>query len=342
MVFFIRFMEKYHTPLIANNIKDYLQKVIKSQSFAHAYLFTGPEQTNKEKTALYLAQTILCSTDMQKEHIPCGICDHCKQVMHHVHPDLFIVEKDEANKNIGIEQIRDLLRRLSLHSFIATHKVVFINAADLMTEEAANALLKTLEEPSGKTVLILVAKHTKSLPETIISRCQIIRFSYLTKSEFFNFSYGCDLPNTTAEKYFRLSKGLPELIESNFKNNDFWQNMLTEINDHLNLYGDSLPNKFNYIKNLLKNKKTNIAKNQLVFSEVDIWLYILRDMLFIKLNLDNFLLFSEHSARFKKISYSLNTNTIFTQLQKVLQLQKQTDANTNAQLTLENLYLSLN
>lgn len=342
MVFFIRFMEKYQTPLIAKNIKNYLQKVIQNQSFAHAYLFTGPEQTNKEKTAFYLAQAILCSTDMHKESIPCFTCNHCKQVMHHVHPDLFIVEKDEANKNIGIEQIRNLLYSLSLHSFIATHKVVLIYGADLMTEEAANALLKTLEEPSGKTVLILVAKHAGLLPETIISRCQILRFSYLTKSEFLDFSQSRGLTSTTAEIYFRLSKGLPELIELNFKNKDFWQNMLTEINNHLNLYGDSLPNKFNYIKNLLKDKKTNIAKNQLVFSEVDMWLYILRDMLFIKLHLDNFLLFSEHSVRLKKICHFFSVDTIYAQLQNVLQLQKQTDMNTNAQLTLENLYLNFN
>jgi hypothetical protein len=164
----------------------------------------------------------------------------------------------------------------------------------------------------------------------------------LTKSEFFDFSQSRGLTSATTEMYFRLSKGSPELIELNFKNKDFWQNMLTEINNHLNLYEDSLPAKFNFIKNLLKNKKTNIAKNQLVFFEVDIWLRILRDMLFIKLNLDNFLLYSEYGERLNKICHLLSIDTIYAQLQIVLQLQKQSDANTNAQLTLENLYLSFN
>ncbi|MFA5879283.1 MAG: hypothetical protein WC860_03825 [Candidatus Margulisiibacteriota bacterium] len=338
--FFIRFKEKMSTPLLGKNIKNYLLKVIQSQSFSHAYLFSGPDYTNKEKTAIYLAQAILCSTDLQSKDIPCGQCNHCSQVLHGVHPDLFIVDKVADNKNIGIEQIRDLLRRLSLHSFIATYKVAIIYEADLMTDEAANALLKTLEEPLGRTVFILVARHTSFLPDTIVSRCQIIRFSYLTKNEFSDFSNTNKLQPDSAESYYRLSQGFPEIIESNLNNKKFWQENIDEVKLHLNIYPESLVIKFDFLKNLLKNKKTASAKNQTISKETDIWLRILRDILFVKLNLENFVLLSEQISSLRKIAVNVDIDKIFSQINTVLKIQKELSINTNPQLTLENLYLS--
>ena len=92
------------------------------------------------------------------------------------HPDFYEIKKEEDKKNISIEQIRKLREKLGLRAFLGEYKVALIDEAESMTEEANNALLKTLEEPSEKTVIILITTNARSLPQTIVSRCQIIRF----------------------------------------------------------------------------------------------------------------------------------------------------------------------
>lgn len=157
-----------------------LQCAIQNSHIAHAYLFTGPEGVGKKQTALALAQYLNCTSPDLQTFVSCGRCPSCIQSISGSHPDLLILEPD--GNSIKIEQIRTLLSKVSLRSYENTYKVVLINDAHLMTEQAANCLLKTLEEPTDNTVFLLITSQVQNLPVTILSRCQQISFNLLSPS----------------------------------------------------------------------------------------------------------------------------------------------------------------
>lgn len=154
-----------------------LQCAIRNQHLTHAYLFTGPAGVGKKKTALALAQYLNCEAADAANFSSCGRCPSCIQAMAGSHPDLIMLEPDGAS--IKIEQIRNLLSKVSLRNYESAYQVAIIDDAHLMTEQAANCLLKTLEEPTEHTIFILVTAQAQNLPVTILSRCQQIQFNLL-------------------------------------------------------------------------------------------------------------------------------------------------------------------
>ena len=157
-----------------------LQCAIQNGHIAHAYLFAGPEGVGKKQTALALAQYLNCAAPDLNTFTSCGNCPSCIQSVSGSQPDILMLEPDGAS--IKIEQIRTLLSKVSLRSYENAYKVIIINDAHLMTEQAANCLLKTLEEPTDNTVFILITAQVQNLPVTILSRCQQISFHLLSPS----------------------------------------------------------------------------------------------------------------------------------------------------------------
>jgi DNA polymerase III subunit delta' len=125
-----------------------------------------------EWLATWVAQLVLCE---KPAVAPCGTCRACRRVAAHHHPDLMWVQPLEDSRQIRIEQVRELIADLALTPHAGGYKVAVITPADALNRFAANALLKTLEEPTGRTLLALVATHPSRLPPTILSRCQRLR-----------------------------------------------------------------------------------------------------------------------------------------------------------------------
>lgn len=149
-------------------------------TYAHAYLFTGPEQVGKRTLALELAKALNCLTREPagegRNGAPCGTCRSCRRISEGKHSDVLLVEvettADANRKAIGIDQVREIGRFVNLEPFEGRTRVVIIDGAETMTVQAANAFLKTLEEPPPAVVLVLLADHEESLLETVRSRCQ--------------------------------------------------------------------------------------------------------------------------------------------------------------------------
>lgn len=135
------------------HILNYLKKSIEKDKISHAYLFAGPEKSGKKEMALWFVKRLGCQ-----------------------YPDITRISVSKEKEEISIDQIRELRRYLSLSSHSSPYKVAIIDGAEKMKAQAANALLKTLEEPKGNTVLILLTNILSTLPDTIISRCEEIRF----------------------------------------------------------------------------------------------------------------------------------------------------------------------
>ncbi|KIH77360.1 DNA polymerase III, delta prime subunit [Geoalkalibacter ferrihydriticus] len=148
--------------------KDILRRVLAADRLAHAYLFTGPEGVGKRLMALALVRAVFCP------HQGCGNCIACRKVDHFNHPDLHLLEPD--GNSIKIEQVRAIQREFSYRPLEAPKKVCLIEQAEKMVPAAGNALLKTLEEPSGEALFILLSAHPEQLLQTIRSRCQPLPF----------------------------------------------------------------------------------------------------------------------------------------------------------------------
>lgn len=136
---------------------------------AHAYLFSGIEGCGKRKTALAFVQAVFCGKDEA-----CGVCSSCRKVANGQHPDLHILEPDGAF--IKIDQVRELQKELSYRAFEAPKKACIIDGAEKLNQSSGNALLKTLEEPPGDALMILIAPERSAVLQTILSRCQALHF----------------------------------------------------------------------------------------------------------------------------------------------------------------------
>jgi DNA polymerase-3 subunit delta' len=147
---------------------DLLAHSIAARKPSHAYLFVGPAQIGKQTLARALAQAILCTG----EDAPCSQCRACRLVERGRHPDVHTVEPEGDRIKIGA--IRSLQHALALSPVEGPYRICLIDQFDRATTPAANALLKTLEEPPETVILILTASGTESLLPTIVSRCQVI------------------------------------------------------------------------------------------------------------------------------------------------------------------------
>jgi len=187
-------------------VRNFFEKALKSERLSHAYLFVGERGVGKEATALELAKALFCEKSAACSPEP---CPNCTRVAKLSHPDLHFIfpapakvketeqtqilqsvaanpyQRDElwANPMISIEKIREIRRKSSYKSFEGRGRIVIIVDAERMSEEAANSVLKILEEPPQKMYLLMISSRPNLLLPTISSRCQLIKFEPLKAAE---------------------------------------------------------------------------------------------------------------------------------------------------------------
>ncbi|MCD6521113.1 MAG: DNA polymerase III subunit delta' [Anaerolineae bacterium] len=147
---------------------QFLQRAIATEHIAHTYLFVGPAHIGKTHLALEMAAALNCTG----QDPPCGTCQACIKTRQRIHPDVILVEPE--GDHLKIAQVRQLQYELSLSPHEGRRRICIITDFQTATVEAANALLKTLEEPPARVVIILTATDTHLLLPTIVSRCQIV------------------------------------------------------------------------------------------------------------------------------------------------------------------------
>lgn len=173
----------------------------------HAWLLAGPPGLGKSAFAAALAHSLLCDRP-GASGAPCLSCRSCHLVAVGNHPDLDRIGPDEAGKPIKVDAIRDYCERSSLTAQIADHKVAILDPADAMNGAAANSLLKTLEEPSPSTMLLLVTASPHRLPATVRSRCQRVDFPIPDPNEAAQWLRG-QVAGVDATLALRLGGGAP-------------------------------------------------------------------------------------------------------------------------------------
>ncbi|HKV44774.1 MAG TPA: DNA polymerase III subunit delta', partial [bacterium] len=171
----------FHDLIGQPHARRLLQGALRSGRISHAYLFVGPSGVGRQTAARAFAQALLCAVGGDDA---CGACPACRKVAAGTHPDLRVITPGRAESGgerraVAIDQIRDLKHEAAYPPYEAKWKVFIIRDTEQMRAEAANSLLKVLEEPPSRSVLILLSESTEALVPTLVSRSQLVRFSFV-------------------------------------------------------------------------------------------------------------------------------------------------------------------
>ncbi|MDD4606809.1 MAG: DNA polymerase III subunit delta' [Patescibacteria group bacterium] len=332
---------KFNWPICGHqNIVNFLQHSIQQDNLMNAYLFYGSQHLGKTAVAKYFIQSIFCSAEQR----PCQQCVLCQQIQKNIHPDIIWLTRNEDKKNITIEQIRELRQKLRLESFLNSYKIAVIQQAELMTTEASNALLKTLEEPSWHTIIILIADQIKLIPSTVISRCQTLNFKTVSRQTISQFlKDNSKLNKLDIEKIVALSLGRPGIAMNFIQQTDSWLEHTKRAKEFVNqiLVNQNLNQRFKYIQQLAGEQKTFIESQNSWQEDLMMWSLIVRDLILIKKNLSQAITYLEFENQLRQVTsdYTLQQLTKF--LYNIQQTGMYLKRNLNPKLVLENLILSI-
>lgn len=316
------------------NIWNFLLMRKNQSNLPHALLFTGIEGLGKIHLAKLFGKFLLCRNSEKNLIIPCDNCNSCNLINVGNHPDLILIEPEEPGKQIKIDQIRDLIIELYQTAQQGGMKIAIINSADLMNLAASNALLKTLEEPAEKVLLILVTAKPKILPATIRSRCQNLTFHApaLEMAKEWLTTHGNLSGNLNAnelETLLKLTSNSPvKVLEFFLEGTRTLRNNLCDA--IINLFCKKQP--------LTKFSETYLNCDSKFFLAT--FFTIISDLTKIKLNAANsFLINQDKIAALTKTADNFTIEKLWYFLDKILEINNHLNAgvNLNKQLLLEGM-----
>jgi len=320
-----------------------LQRSLEKQAVAHAYLFAGPPYVGKMTLALELAKALNC----EAPEPPCGVCTSCQKIVSFKHADVQVIGlSGDSNltdakppAEIGIDQIREMQHITSLPPFEGRYKVFIIDGAELLSHEAANCLLKTLEEPVGKVVFILLTSCERLLPATIVSRCQRLELPPLPASEVETTLHSKgDIEISKAKLLAGISRGCLGWALKATRNDNLLQQRSERVERLLNVINGDGEGRFDYALKLSSQFSRN---RELVGGILDLWLSWWRDLLLVKVGCPSFITNTDMSSTLSSHAEDYSLGQIKDFITSIQVTSEQLKQNANPQLVLEVLMLSI-
>jgi DNA polymerase III subunit delta' len=312
---------------------EILRKTMAAGRTGHAYLFSGIPAIGKRTLALEFIKAVNCE-NADSLNDSCGGCNSCRKIQHESHPDIFFVEAE--GQFIRIASIRQIQERTKCKPLEARRRAFIIDDADKMNEESGNALLKMLEEPSVVNILILVTARPYSMPQTIISRCQHMRFNPLsseTVARFLVAKQGMD--NQRALLLASLSGGsIGNALELNKEEIIAYR---TELLNLLSTTNRKDPFSLINFASFLGQKKKEIRQG------LNILKTFFRDVLVFKEVGKNEMLINRDNASFISVCAArLSGEQIIQNIEQIEKAGDIIEQNVNKSLTLETMAFKLN
>lgn len=303
-----------------SKIINFFDKVITAGNLSHAYCFVGPDHVGKKAVAERISAKIL--------RVP---AEKLAQ-----QPDYVLVEQitdektDKMNKNISAEQARELRLFLTQKSFLGGYKIAVIDMAEKLSDSSANILLKTLEEPKGKTIIFLITKNENLLPQTIQSRCQMIFFSPVEKNLIKQYTVECGLSEIEAEEMVKMSAGLPGRVCRWLEDRSEYNTYKQEIIRFVSLFNRPFYEKLSKVEDLFGDKTDHIVAREKLQNVLDIWMAVLRGFAH-----------SNTGIIEKKIKLELSNEKLLSLSNLITEAKEFLSANIHPRLLVEKILLEL-
>ncbi len=316
------------------SIKKHLQTAIKTGNLSHAYIINGEYGSGRQTIASALAKTIQCQSKTDDTDA-CGVCTSCKQAESHNHPDIKYITHDKTS--ISVNDIREQLNNdISIKPYSSEYKIYIIPDANKMTEQAQNALLKTIEEPPVYAIIILLTENCDSLLPTIRSRCVTLTMNPVEKDQI------C----TYLENKFQLEPEQAQIAANYCQGNIGKAIRFASSSDFIEMK--------NQVLKLLKNldsmdiasiidtiKEFSTHKND-INDYLDLMLLWYRDVLMFKVTKDaNLLLYSDEYSAISEQATKRDYENIENIIAAIDKAKVRLKANVNFDVTIELMILAM-
>jgi DNA polymerase-3 subunit delta' len=297
----------------------------------HAYLMTGPPGVGRRTLANRFAQALNC-TQPAEPGIPCETCWECKQISAMKHPDVTFSEADTEGGVLKVGQAREVRGGLSLMPYRAKYRVAVFLRFQEANEEAANALLKTLEEPPASAVLILTADDVQTVLPTIVSRCEVLRLQPAPVQEVAAFLESKGAAPEKARLLAHISEGRPGLAVQMFEKEELVEFRDAKLADLHTLLPATRAQRFAYAKRLSQDKASMRAV-------LGIWLSFWRDVLWSSANVTSSISNVDRTAEVEALSRKLGLEESRRLVAAMQSGLRQLETNVNRRLLAEVILL---
>lgn len=317
---------------LLDNLKgnDILRKnllaTINGNKLSHSYIIEGKIGSGRHTLSAILASAIVCTSENNK---PCGICRDCKKILHKSHPDIINIDLLKDRKTIGVEPIREMCNSLYISPNEAVKKVYIINNAHLITLQAQNVLLKSIEEPPPFVAFIFIMEEGNELIPTVVSRCVKLSLSPVKEIEVLNYLNSLNL-NAKEEKIYeavRLSEGLIgkalNILKDNSKN---------KLKGHCDSFFEALLNQKEY--DFIKLSDKCAGKERDTYNEfLDVLYTFLRDVSVYKISKnENNLIFFDRRLNISSFSDKMTNRQILKLMDYTMETINALEQNCNLSL----------
>ena len=321
-----------------------LQRSLETESLAHAYLLVGPAHVGKMTLALNLAEAVNCEGTER----PCSECISCQKIAGGKHADIQVIDlgrsngdstESESRVKISVEQVEQMQHSASLPPFEGRCKVFILDGAELLSIGAANRLLKTLEEPVGKVLFILLTVNDKLLPATIVSRCQRVELAPLGTAEIETaLANRWGIESEQAKLLSRLANGCLGWAVSAARDEQLLRQRVEVLDKLLDITDAGYEQRFQYVTQLAGSFNQNRST---VHEILDLWLNWWRDLLLVKVNCNDAITNVDRSTQLAGIAVDYTLDQIRVFIDNIQAAGEHLRLNANPQLALEVLMLSI-
>jgi DNA polymerase-3 subunit delta' len=300
----------------------------------HAYLFTGPQGIGRRTLALRFAQALNCTQPPAPGEF-CGRCRSCRLINRMEHPDLSIVQAEQIGGTLKVDQVRELQRTLSLTPYEARYRVALLLRFEEANSSAANALLKTLEEPPPQVILLVTAETSERLLPTIVSRCEVLRLRPMpVKTVAEGLERQRALPPDRASLLAHLSGGRPGQALQLHQEPALLNQRQTWLDDQNQLLAASRVARFAYAETLAKDKET-------LRGELQVWLSFWRDVLLLASGAKSPITNFDRAEDIEKLAAHFGLLEAYRMVAAIERTMDLLERNVNVRLATEVLLLSL-